>query len=257
MPWFKVDDDLAFHRKVVAAGNAAMGLWVRAGSWSAQHLTDGFVPDHILTLIGTPPQRKKLIEVRLWIAVSGGIKFHEWNESGRQPTSKAVRIEREKAAERQRAWRAAKTGRYTENPGEPQVNDPGHGVSHSVSHGVSHGVTPPLVTPAPTRPDPTQIEETPPAPPPGGTRRRRRPALPIPADWRPNPAHQDQALALHLDLRYEAGQFRGHALSVDRRQADWDQAFRNWLDKSANDRNRRGGLRAVAGGSPEEGFWEQ
>lgn len=31
MPWFKVDDTLALHGKVVAAGNPAMGLWVRAG----------------------------------------------------------------------------------------------------------------------------------------------------------------------------------------------------------------------------------
>lgn len=34
MSWFKVDDHLAFHRKTLAAGNEAMGLWVRAGSWS-------------------------------------------------------------------------------------------------------------------------------------------------------------------------------------------------------------------------------
>jgi len=43
MPWFKVDDTLAFHAKVVAAGNAAMGLWVRAGAHSMQQLTDGFI----------------------------------------------------------------------------------------------------------------------------------------------------------------------------------------------------------------------
>ena len=47
MSWFKVDDQLAFNAKVVAAGNEAMGLWVRAGSWSAAQLTDGFIPEHM------------------------------------------------------------------------------------------------------------------------------------------------------------------------------------------------------------------
>lgn len=254
MPWFKVDDDLPFHRKVVAAGNAAMGLWVRAGAWSAQHLTDGFVPDHILTLLGTPAQRKKLIYVRLWVDVPGGIQFHEWNESGRQPTAKAVRIEREKAADRQRAWRAAKTGRYTENSEEPQANGSSHGVSHTVSHGDTHTVTNGVSNgrPDPTRPDPYK-EDPPgagaPAPPEGAPRRRKRqPARRIPDDWRPTDAHEQHAHELHLNLNYEAGQFRGHALATDRRQANWDQSFRNWLDKSANDRNRRSGHLAIASG---------
>lgn len=29
MPWFRVDDDFALHPKAIAAGNAALGLWVR------------------------------------------------------------------------------------------------------------------------------------------------------------------------------------------------------------------------------------
>ena len=47
MSWFKVDDQLAFNAKIVAAGNEAMGLWVRAGSWSAAQLTNGFIPEHM------------------------------------------------------------------------------------------------------------------------------------------------------------------------------------------------------------------
>ena len=55
MPWFKVDDRLAHHPKVMAVGNAAMGLWVRAGSWSAAHLTDGYVPTELLSTLGGKP----------------------------------------------------------------------------------------------------------------------------------------------------------------------------------------------------------
>ena len=52
MPWFRVDDNLGFHHKVIAAGNPAMGLWVRAGSVCASQLTDGFVPDHMIASLG-------------------------------------------------------------------------------------------------------------------------------------------------------------------------------------------------------------
>lgn len=144
--WFKVDDNLAFHRKVVAAGNGAMGLWVRAGSWCGQHLTDGFIPDHMISILGTTAQRSKLINVGLWEEVPGGCQFHGWNEKGRQPTSKAVLEEREKAAGRQAKYR---TGSYK----DPQVTASSNAVTSS---SVTASVTG-VVTPTPTRPD--QIEE--------------------------------------------------------------------------------------------------
>lgn len=103
MPWFKVDDTLALHHKAVAAGNAAMGLWVRAGSWSMQTLSDGFIPDVIVTSLGTPGQAKKLVEVGLWDRLPSGYAFHEWDQ--RQPTKSQVHAEREATARRQREWR--------------------------------------------------------------------------------------------------------------------------------------------------------
>lgn len=143
MPWFKVDDDLSFHRKVVTAGNAAMGLWVRSGSWSAQHLTDGFVPNEMISILGTPAQRAKLVKVRLWIEVDGGCQFHEWNENGRQPTSQSVREQRSAAAIRQAKWRANKSA-------DSQVSEPRNGVTEPF---VTDEVTE-AVTPTPSRPDP-------------------------------------------------------------------------------------------------------
>jgi len=52
MTWFKVDDSLAGHPKPRRAGKQAMGLWVIAGSWCAQQLTNGVVPTHMLALLG-------------------------------------------------------------------------------------------------------------------------------------------------------------------------------------------------------------
>lgn len=103
MVWFRVDDNLAFHQKALIAGNAAMGLWVRAGSWSGQTLSDGFIPDDIARSLGTPSQAEKLVESGLWHRLPTGYAFHEWEQ--RQPTKAAVEVEREAAKERQRVSR--------------------------------------------------------------------------------------------------------------------------------------------------------
>lgn len=97
MPWFQVDDQLGFHPKAVAAGNAAMGLWVRAGSWSMQQLTEGFVPAAIVRGLGSATQAKKLVEVGLWISVDGGYRFHNWAE--RQMSKAEIEDRRRKRAD--------------------------------------------------------------------------------------------------------------------------------------------------------------
>lgn len=114
MPWFKVDDNLAFHSKVVAAGNSAMGLWVRAGAWAAQQLNDGFVPEHIAALLGTDAQASKLVRAGLWHESEGGYSFHEWDE--RQPKRERIEEERAAARERMQAFRARKKGTKSAKP---------------------------------------------------------------------------------------------------------------------------------------------
>jgi len=98
MTWFKVDDKLHDHRKARAAGAAAMGVWVLAGSWAADNLTDGFIPATILPRWGRPRDATRLVDVGLWFADKQdgeeGWRFHEWHE--RQPT-RAQRLE-ERAA---------------------------------------------------------------------------------------------------------------------------------------------------------------
>ncbi|GAA5102708.1 hypothetical protein [Nocardia iowensis] len=96
MPWFQVDDQLGFHPKAVAAGNAAMGLWVRAGSWSMQQLTEGFVPAAIVRGLGSAAQAKKLVEVGLWSIADGGYQFHDWTE--RQMSKAEIEDRRRKRA---------------------------------------------------------------------------------------------------------------------------------------------------------------
>lgn len=103
MTWFRVDDNLAFHPKTMQAGNAAMGLWVRAGSHVAMQLLDGFVPKEIATAMGTPAQTRALVEAGLWLPCGKGYEFHEWGD--RQPSRGEVEQRRKANAERLRKWR--------------------------------------------------------------------------------------------------------------------------------------------------------
>lgn len=112
MPWFKVDDTLAFHGKTVAAGNGAMGLWVRAGSWSMQQLTDGFIPHQIARQLGTRAEAKRLVDNGLWDEKDDGYLFHEWSQ--RQPSRAKVHADREANAERLRKWRERNKGGETD-----------------------------------------------------------------------------------------------------------------------------------------------
>lgn len=123
MTWFKVDDALATHDKVLAAGNAAMGLWVRAGAWSSQHLTDGDVPMHAVRLLGTRGQADALVRAGLWLKTSQGYRFHEWHDY--QPSRKKVESDRQAARERMRAIRAGSPEvRPNTDECSPEVRDP-------------------------------------------------------------------------------------------------------------------------------------
>ena len=112
MPWFKVDDTFPHHAKVLAAGNAAVGLWVRAGAWSMQQLTDGYIPRHVARQLGSAAEARRLIDVGLWIEKDDGYLFHKW--SPRQPSRAQVLADREAAAERQRKAREAAKKRRDE-----------------------------------------------------------------------------------------------------------------------------------------------
>lgn len=62
--------------------------------------------------------------------------------------------------------------------------------------------------------------------PPAKTRKR---AVPLPADWKPNPTHARIALERGLDLEAQAEKFRDYARAHGKAYRDWDAGFRNWL----------------------------
>jgi hypothetical protein len=64
-----------------------------------------------------------------------------------------------------------------------------------------------------------------PAPKPKG---RRKAAVALPPDWSPGPYSVPEG----VDVQRELERFRNHARANDRRQADWNAAWRNWLLKA-------------------------
>lgn len=119
--WFKVDDSFWSHPKVIAAGNAAIGLWARCGSYASQHLTDGFIPAVIAKQLGSAGLAAKLVAAGLWEPVDEpcGYLMHDWPDY--QPTRATAIMRRESNAERQRTWRE-----------KHQVNGERNGVTNGV-----------------------------------------------------------------------------------------------------------------------------
>lgn len=228
MTWFKVDDTLAFHAKVVAAGNPAMGLWVRAGAWAAQQLTDGFVPSHMVKSLGTPRQASTLVSAGLWVQADGGFRFHDWNDAERQPTRQEVEDKRQAWREKKREQRAkgsAKSARDLQG----RFSVPGGQIEESP--GESPGVSP-LSRPVPSRPITTSQSERGSSvaredePPPLET---SVPRHVLPSTWGPTTAHQAYAMERGVDINHELRQFRSNCRSKRTTSVDWDAEFDKWL----------------------------
>lgn len=114
MPWFKVDDALHDDKKSRVAGIPAMGLWVLAGSWCMDNLTDGFVPASVPVRWAANYRRlaAALVAAGLWHEHvkdgESGWLFHDWDKY--QPSAAKVKKERKEARERMAALRAVQDG---------------------------------------------------------------------------------------------------------------------------------------------------
>ena len=104
MPFFRVDDQIHNHPNVLKAGNAAVGLWVRCGAYSANYLLDGFVPIDVALAYGSKREIEKAIDAGLWRHVAPGGLLIPWAE---QYSAEQVRTQRATNAERQRRWKEA------------------------------------------------------------------------------------------------------------------------------------------------------
>lgn len=190
MPWFKIDDSAHSHPKFMRAGNAALGLWLRCGSYSAQHLLEGFVPkDIVKPFKGTPAQVQKLIDAGLWHDAghdckrcpqpASGYMIHDFFEGGRNTTRAQHEANKKGAAER--AAKSRETRKRTvsgsdpnniqgaigsENGPETVQNQPAFGDSVAGQEGQSHRTPADGATPAQATTTPSQVLPTEEPPPP-------------------------------------------------------------------------------------------
>jgi hypothetical protein len=107
MAWFKVDDRFWSHPVTSELSDSATALWIRAGSWSAMHLTDGMIPK---TKLRTFRSRKRaadeLVEVGLWIDNGGEYEVANWCKY--QPSKSEIEAKREATRERVESYRKGK-----------------------------------------------------------------------------------------------------------------------------------------------------
>jgi hypothetical protein len=136
MSWVKLDDKLTSHPKVIAAGNAAVGAWVRMLAYAGLHLTDGRVPSAVAKSIASPRELAMLLKVGLVILLEDGDyylhDFLEWN-----PPASEVKARRDHERDRKQRQRGS----------VPAYVPPGQsGVSRRLSHRDTNDV-PPVVPP--------------------------------------------------------------------------------------------------------------
>lgn len=119
MGWFAIDDQFPFNTKVMCAGNAAVGAWVRMGAWSAQQLTDGFVPAAVARQIATDTELACLLAVPpgaergLLVEQDGGFLLPDFLDYN---PSKATTVKKRQAnAERMRRTRQGVRENVQEN----------------------------------------------------------------------------------------------------------------------------------------------
>lgn len=150
MPWFKIDDSAHSHPKFRRAGNAALGLWLRCGAYSAQHLLEGIVPGDVARDYGTATQAKKLITVGLWHSTdhtcprcpqpdADDYVIHDFFEAGRNSTRAQVETARRAATDRQTKARANAVAKQK----APPNRDPFRGQTEPQSGPDSGPETPP------------------------------------------------------------------------------------------------------------------
>jgi hypothetical protein len=216
MAWFKVDDGFWSHPKTSELSDAATALWVRAGSWSAQHLTEGRVPYSALRFFRARRRSAmELVAAGLWSDAGDAFVFHSWADY--QPSRSQVEARREAAKNRVNAWRERQSNGVTDSSHAPESN----------------------AAPDPTHPDPSPVStdvDT------GGARKRGT-RIPDPfivtGEMRAWAAERCPGVDVNLSTERFVNYWRAKA-GKEATKVDWKRTWNNWL---LNDQERAPGSR--------------
>lgn len=229
MAWFKVDDGFGSNPKVMqiprADRHACIGLWLMAGVWSAQHLTDGVVPEFMLDELGANvSHRDRLVSVGLWSETRDGVAFNDWHEY--QPMRVDVLAAREKERRRKEDYR-----KKAANKGQsPSGTEPDGDVGHQRVSG----------HPDPTRPDPlTTSKEV-------VKRDTAKRGIRLSQTWLPSndSVAKMRVEAPDVDTRAEHASFIDYWIAQPGQKGvklNWDSTWRNWMRRKQGDVTQRRG----------------
>lgn len=224
MTWGKIDDQLSFHPKAVQAGNEALGMWVRAMSYSCQMLTGGFIAKDMATALGGVKVAQRLVDARLWHVVDGGYQFHDWDEY--QPCAETEKAKRAKLkAERSQAGKAGAKARWDgKNQPEPMANAMAKDMAKPMANAWQNDAPEP-------EPEPDIYLGLEVIPPNGGKSSRKTKLNP---EWQPDETLKTwtRTLAPALDIDFERGKFIDWFTQTGKAYGDWDATWRNWVRRS-------------------------
>ena len=125
MTWLKIEDTVTEHPSFAQLSPFAWTLWLHGLTYCSRNLTDGLIPQAMLTRLSALKEPEKacaeLVDAGRWHVIEGGWRVHDYLDH--QRSRREVEDERAGAKERQRRSRAKRKG----VTGESQRDE---GVSH-------------------------------------------------------------------------------------------------------------------------------
>lgn len=242
MAWFKVDDSLPGNAKMYEVPLDAIGLWVLAGAWSAQQLTDGYIPASVIPMLrGTEANVKHLLEAKLWVASKQGFQFHDWDQY--QPSADEVKRRRSKRAEAGRKG-GLKSGVARRDAARSKREASASSKREAKNERASTPTRPDIDTDSLTSFESlsAQARETDASDEPEQPRTQLGTRLP--AGWFPARSDANRAVEAGHDRDWLDGvlaRFRDYWAATPGtkgRKADWDATWRNWVRREAEQQAR-------------------
>lgn len=229
--WFKVDDSFFSNPKTAMLSDGATALWLRSGSWSAQQLTDGFIPARMVPMFrGSDDSVRELCDVGLWERDDerGGYWFHDWSDY--QPDGEEVDALRRKRSEAGKRGANSRWKRKTvdENGKNGKTDGKCHGKPMAnawQTDGKSMANSCPVPVPVP---DKKEKEEY------SSSFSKETSADEYMETGRPEADRQISRQYPNLDLTDAWGAFMQHHHGETRTIADWTRLWKGWCQRRAN-----------------------
>lgn len=229
--WFKVDDSFFSNPKTAMLSDGATALWLRSGSWSAQQLTDGFIPARMVPMFrGSDDSVRELCDVGLWERDDerDGYWFHDWSDY--QPDGEEVDALRRKRSEAGKRGANSRWKRKTvdENGKNGKTDGKCHGKPMAnawQTDGKSMANSCPVPVPVP---DKKEKEEY------SSSFSKETTADEYLETGRPEADRQISRQYPNLDLTDAWGAFMQHHHGETRTVNEWTRLWKGWCQRRAN-----------------------